>query len=193
MDGLLAAGLGLIAVGIGMNYRGQVKGTKVELTKGGVTPTIVIQSNIKVMIDVAGKVMKPGVYELKVGDRINDALVAAGGLAAEADREWVERNLNRAQVVTDGMKIYIPSKSESPKLQVKSGETSILGTVSGKVSINTAGVEELDKLSGIGPALAGRIIDYREKNGGFRDLNELKLVSGIGEKLFDKIKDEVTL
>lgn len=170
-----------------------MKGTKVELIKGVMAPTVVIQNNIKVMIDVAGEVINPGVYELKTGDRVNDALVAAGGLAAGADREWVAVNINRAQLVSDGMKIFIPSKSQSPKLKAESGKTGVLGTVGNKISINTAGVEELDKLVGIGPALANRIIDYRQENGGFKDINEVKLVSGIGEKLFEQIKNKIGL
>lgn len=186
LDGLLIAGLGMIATGIGINYRGQGQESKVEVVRNEVGGTGDIQRDSRVMIDIEGEVIRPGVYEMAEGSRVNDVLVIAGGLAAGADREWVELNINRAQIVIDGMKIYIPkvgAQSIAP----------VLGEKSGLISINSAGVEELDKLSGIGPALARRIIDYRVENGGFKDINELKLVSGIGDKLFDKIKDEIAL
>lgn len=191
VDGLLIMGIGLIVVGIGMNYRESQRETKVELVRNGAVS--VSQSDIKVKIDIEGEVIKPGVYELVVGSRVNDVLVAAGGLAEMADREWVDKNLNKAQVVADGQKIYIPRR----QLTQSDGQAGVLGDQSDRssqdelININTAGVEELDRLPGIGVALANRIIDYRNKNGGFRDVNELKLVSGIGDKLFEKISNEL--
>jgi competence protein ComEA len=134
-------------------------------------------------------VIKPGVYELNNGDRIIDVLVMAGGLGAKADRGWIEKNLNQAEKIVDGQKIYIPKVGEEIKIDNK-----VLGTSESKIiRLNTATIEDLDKLTGIGPAIANRIIDYREKNGGFKDINELKLVSGIGDKLFEKIKNEIAL
>jgi len=193
MDALLLLGILLVIVGIGINFKNNfVEKGKIEVVKDKTDEEKVdVQSNKKVVIDVGGEIIRPGVYELDEGDRINDALVAAGGLGAEADRDWVERNLNKAERLIDGQKIYIPKVGE----EIKSS-SQVLGKTDrqdSKIRLNTATVEQLDTLSGIGPALAGRIIDYREKNGGFKDVNELKLVSGIGDKLFEKIKDEIAL
>lgn len=191
IDGLLVLGILLVIVGIGMNFKDSFwEKAEVKLTSKNISPTVVIDIEVskKVMIDVGGEVMKSGVYELSEGSRVNDALVAAGGLSAKADRDWVEKNLNKAEKVIDGQKIYIPKVGEEVKNE------SVLGSSTmGIVRINTATVEQLDTLSGIGPAMAQRIIDYRNKNGGFKDINELKLVSGIGDKLFEKIKDDVGL
>jgi len=150
-----------------------------------------VQVYSKVIIDIAGEVINPGVYELKNTDRIDDALVAAGGLSGEADRDWVEINLNKAEKLYDGQKIYIPKVGESEKLQVKS--SSVLGTSSSIIRINSASLEDLDKLNGVGPAIAQRIIDYRTTNGGFKSVEEIKLVPGIGDKMFEKIKNEIQL
>ena len=193
VDGLLILGILMVIVGIGMNFKdsfwekAEIKLTKKEIS---VTPTIDVQSNIKVTIDVGGEVINPGVYSLVKESRVNDALVAAGGLAANADRDWVEKNLNKAEKLVDGQKIYIP------KIGVKVKVDNVLGesvTKTKIVRINTATLEQLDTLSGIGPSIAQKIIDYRTQNGGFKNVEELKLVSGIGDKLFEKIKNEIAL
>lgn len=197
VDGLLILGIILVIVGIGVNFKSSFwEKAEIKLVKKEtlVTPTIDVQSNNKVTIDVGGEVINPGVYELKNGDRINEALVAAGGLSARADRDWVEKNLNKAEKLVDGQKIYIPNQAESEKLKVEGNK--ILGSSTTEIKIvriNTATIEQLDTLTGIGSAIAQRIIDYREKNGGFKNVEELKLVSGIGDKLFEKIKDEIAL
>ena len=192
VDGLLILGIILLIVGIGINFKSSFwEKAEVKVTSKNITPTpkIDVQVDSEVTIDIAGEVIKPGVYDLKNGDRIIDALVMAGGLGANADREWVEKNLNQAEKLVDGQKIYIPKTGEEIKTDNK-----ILGTSESKIiRLNTATIEDLDKLTGIGPAIAQRIIDYRTKNGGFKDINELKLVSGIGDKLFEKIKDDVAL
>ena len=183
IDGILVVGIGLVAVGVGLNLKEKVSSPKVELVKNQATPTIVV--NGYVVVDMEGEVLKPGVYKLAKGSRVSEAMAVCGGLSVNSDRDWVEKNINRAKIVSDGEKIYIPKKNEVVK---------VLGTTktsNGLININTAGVEELDKLTGIGPAIAGRIIDYRDKNGGFKDVNEIKLVSGVGEKLFEEIKDQI--
>lgn len=197
MDGLLAMGLALITVGIGYNLKTKLVGQKVELIKAKATPTVV-QINSKVVFDISGEVLKPGVYKLPKGSRVSEAMMMAGGLALNADREWVERNINLAKVIGDGEKIYIPKKISNDKLLI-TNETTKTETIkinqqvlgSQIININTAGVEELDKLSGVGPAIAQKIIDYRDMNGGFKDVNEIKMVSGIGDKMFEKIKDQI--
>jgi competence protein ComEA len=191
VDGLLILGLILVVVGIGMNFKNNFLSQDKTVVVSRSTPTIKpdVEGNNKVTIDIAGEVINPGVYSLDAGARINDGLVAAGGLAAKADRDWVEKNINRAEKLSDGQKIYIPKLGENVS---KTLGVSVVPT-GGQVSLNKASVAELDRLSGVGPALAQAIIDYREQNGGFKNIEELKLVPGIGEKLFAKIKTKVSL
>ena len=153
-----------------------------------------VQIDSKVVFDIGGEVVKPGVYSLLKGSRMDDALVAAGGLSEKADRDWVVTNVNRAELLTDGEKIFIPKVGESEAI-VTTGVTTVgkVATKNEKININKATSEELDKLSGVGPALAQRIIDYRVKNGGFKAVEEIKSVSGIGDKMFAKIEDEITI
>jgi len=163
---------------------------KIEIIKKPTTILKIGDSLVdsKVMIDIEGEVLKPGVYSMDSGLRVIDVLAVAGGLSLEADREWVEKNINKAEMVREGMKIYIVKKGEVIKEQlggqVKSG---------GIVSLNNATKEELDTLPGIGPSIAERIMEYRAKNGGFRNIEEIKMVSGIGDKLYLKIMDKIGL
>ena len=193
VDGLLVVGLVLIIAGLGVGWSGKFeKETKVELVKKEVADVAKVDS--KVAFDIAGAVMKPGVYVLPGGSRVAEALVAAGGLSKEADREWVEKNINRAEKIDDGRKFYIPKMGEVGKtlgvgntiynVGIKQEET---------VHLNSATASELDSLPGIGPAMAERILDYRGKNGGFKSIEEIKLVSGIGDKLFEKIREKISL
>lgn len=191
VDGLLVIGFLLVVLGIGMNFKDQflIK-EKVKVETKNISPTVKndVQVNSEVVIDISGEVVKAGVYKLKNGSRIEDALIMAGGLSVKADRDWVDQNLNRAEKIFDGQKIFIPKVGE--KTEVKT----VLGTsVSKVIRLNSATVEELDKLDGIGPAIAQRIIDYRTENGGFKSVEEIKLVPGIGDKMFEKIKNEIQL
>ena len=105
-------GLLLIAVGVGMEYRRKVAPkTEVEVIKGGRGDILSVGEGgeRKFFVDVGGAVERSGVYEMEIGSRIKDVLVVAGGLSAEADRQWVEKNLNQAGEVWDGMKIYVPN------------------------------------------------------------------------------------
>lgn len=138
----------------------------------------------QVAVYVTGAVVKPGVYYLPEGSRIEDAMEAAGGAAAEADLNRV----NLAQMVHDEDQIYVPEVGEeSPP--VPSGSTS-----SGDlVNINTANSNELETLPGIGPTLAQRIIDHREAHGPFASIEDIMDVRGIGEGLFGEIWDLITL
>lgn len=190
VDGLLVLGFLLVILGIGMNFRDQfLTKEETKIVTGNISPTGKndVQVDSEVMIDISGEVINPGVYKMKNGDRVEDVLIKAGGLSANANRDWVEQNLNRAEKVYDGQKIYIPAVGEEIK--------PVLGTTSQSkiIRINTASVEELDKLNGVGLAIAQRIIDYRIENGGFKSVEELKLVPGIGDKMFEKIKNEIQL
>ncbi len=135
-------------------------------------------------VHVAGAVVHPGVVLLTPGDRVIDAITAVGGPLPEADLE----GLNLAQPVQDGQKITVLREGEQEN-QAAPG----VGEEGGRIDLNSAGLEELEKLPGIGPTLAERIIAYREKKGGFRSLEELKQVSGIGDKKFEEIRDLVEI
>jgi competence protein ComEA len=132
-------------------------------------------------VHVVGEVKSPGMYQLPIGARLVDAVFAAGGLTEEADNSSV----NLARELTDGEQIIVFSTSQE-------GEAAGT-TTSGLVSLNRAGDKELEELPGIGPALAGRIIAWREANGGFKSVQDLLKVSGIGESLLSGVIDLVTL
>lgn len=148
-------------------------------------------SAAEVYVDVDGAVVRPGVYRLKEGARVSQALDAAGGLTVEAD----VTGLNRASKITDGQKIYVPTVGEQQAAAAVDGAESSAATTpgagssSGLVNINTASAAELQTLSGIGPSMAQSIIDERTKNGAFASVDDLMRVSGIGEKKLAKIKD----
>lgn len=148
-------------------------------------------SAAEVYVDVDGAVVRPGVYRLKDGARVSQAIDAAGGLTAEAD----VTGLNRASKVADGQKIYVPKVGERQAAAAVGGAESSAATTPGAgssselVNINTASAAELQTLPGIGPSMAQSIIDERTKNGAFASVDDLMRVSGIGEKKLAKIKD----
>lgn len=144
-------------------------------------------SEEQIVVDVAGAVERPGVYRLPAGSRVGDALVAAGGLASPADREWVARTLNLASEVKDGGKIYIPRRDESGSRG--SGDRTPEGQGTGLVNINTAGVGELTGLWGIGEARAGAIVANRP----YSATEELVSRAKIPQSVYDKIKDKVAV
>jgi competence protein ComEA len=132
-------------------------------------------------VHVVGEVASPGMYQLPIGARLVDAVFAAGGLTEDADNASV----NLARELTDGEQIIVFSISQEGQ---SPGTNS-----SGLISLNRAGDKELEELPGIGPALAGRIIAWREANGGFKSVQDLLKVSGIGESLLSGVIDLVTL
>jgi competence protein ComEA len=135
---------------------------------------------------VTGAVCHPGVIRLEEGDRIIDAIEEAGGPLPEANLE----SLNLAQTVQDGQKILVPRVEETGNGGLHpSGEAGN----DAKVNINLAAQRELEELPGIGPTLAERIVAYREKKGGFKSVDELKQVSGIGDKKFEEISDLIEI
>ena len=139
-----------------------------------------------IFVDIKGEVKKPGVYQMKVGDRVKDALDAAGGLTAEADSQKV----NLAQRVEDQMVIVVPKVGEEAEA-IPAGATSKEVSKEGKVNINTATVEELKTLKGVGEKRAEAIIEYRKKNGSFKTKEDLMKVRGIGKKLFESFEERI--
>lgn len=146
-----------------------------------------IQEIEKVIVDVKGQVKLPGVYSSSQGERVIDVIIRAGGLTDNADQSQV----NFAEHVQDAMVIYIPAKGEEGILTAgTSGNLSSAGEdKQGKINLNKADESELQNLPGIGPSKAAAILEYRETNGLFKSVEDLKNISGIGDKTFEKLKD----
>ncbi|WP_437114232.1 helix-hairpin-helix domain-containing protein [Streptomyces syringium] len=148
-----------------------------------------------VVVDVAGKVRRPGIQRLPSGSRVVDALNAAGGSRPGTDTT----GLNRARVLTDGEQIVVGATASPPAAGAVGsaggpggpgglGGPGGSGSPSGPISLNAATVEQLDTLPGVGPVLAQHIIDYRTRHGGFRSVDELRQVNGIGNRRFTDLR-----
>ncbi|MCY7827621.1 helix-hairpin-helix domain-containing protein [Bacillus spizizenii] len=148
------------------------------------------ESNETIVIDIKGAVKHPGVYEMRTGDRLSQAIEKAGGTSEQAD----EMQVNLAELLQDGTVVYIPKRGEETAVQ--QGVGGAIQSDGGKgalVNINTATLEELQGISGVGPSKAEAIIAYREENGRFQTIEDITKVSGIGEKSFEKIKSSITV
>jgi competence protein ComEA len=135
----------------------------------------------KIYVHVAGSVKSPGIYQLDSGTRVYDAVLAAGGFTSKAN----QASVNMARALNDGEQLLISSGS-GPQAFDNSMNSSL-------ISLNQASASQLEDLPGVGPALAGRMIDWRTANGGFKAKEDLLNVAGIGDKLFASVKDLVTL
>lgn len=156
-----------------------------------------------IAVHIIGAVPRPGLYEFAEGARIQDAINAAGGLLASANVETI----NLAALLEDGQQLNIPYKAgEEPSITSNDGSNTddsslVLPGSTGTpevsdtelININTASLEELDSLDGIGPTVAQRIIDYRDENGPFQTIEDILNVPGIGPATFDQIKDQITV
>ena len=151
------------------------------------------KSNEEIYIHIIGEVKNQGVITLSKGQRIVDAIEKAGGATDSADLSKV----NLAYGLSDGQKVRIPSVNENmvynEEYVTNGGGEGIItgagGSYARKININTASQTELETISGVGPSLAAKIINYREKNGKFNNIDELKNVSGIGDAKFEGLKD----
>lgn len=146
-----------------------------------------------ICVFVCGEVQQEGVYELPEDARVNDALQMAGGFSEAASKDAV----NLAERVVDGQRIYFPSAEEvenqtwDAETEYSESDASSQAEQAHKININTADREELMTLSGIGEAKADAVIAYREEHGSFQNIDEIMNVSGIGENLFEKIKEKI--
>ncbi len=144
-------------------------------------------------MDVSGKVREPGVHRLPAGSRVTDALRAAGGVRPGTNAE----GLNRARFLVDGEQIVVGGPAPATVPGAGGGNTAgVAGSDAGAaptapVSLNTGTAEQLNTLPGVGPVLAQHIIDYRTQHGGFRSVNELRQVNGIGDRRFADLRDLV--
>lgn len=164
---------------------------------------ISIEENVteaeEILVHVSGCVKEEKIVSLPDGSRVNDAIEAAGGLTKEADLS----NINLAYILEDGEKIYIPKKGEeipennsssmlSPSTSVTSSSSSSTKNTS-KVNINKATEAELETIPGIGPSTALKIINYRNENGKFKSIEDVKKISGIGDAKYEKMKNYITI
>lgn len=145
-------------------------------------------------VEVKGEVRKPGVYILESGSRVKDAVDMAGGFTDSADTD----SLILVKKLKDEDCIVIHKKGENANAAVSAASGGIISGNSSsqgddQIDINTASLEELDKIPGVGPVTAQKIIDYREKNGPFKSIEDLKKVGRIGDKTIEKIKDKIVV
>jgi competence protein ComEA len=153
------------------------------------TPTQTAASTVTsslLVVDVVGAVRRPGLYRLPQGARVSDAVARAGGLSRSADRALV----NLAAPVSDGQQVLVAARgAAAPGASVAAGAPG--GAVAGPVHLNSATLEQLDALPGVGPVTAQKIVDYREQHGLFQTVDELDAVSGIGPARLDSLRDLV--
>ncbi|MEY4060763.1 MAG: hypothetical protein RIQ31_425 [Actinomycetota bacterium] len=150
-------------------------------TDGQVAAQVVNQA--KIFIHIIGAVKSPGIYELDAGSRVVDSVFAAGGLTSLAD----QASVNLARALTDGEQIFVGVVGQTANAGVAHSDQNSL------INLNRASVAELEGLPGVGPALAGRLVDWRDANGGFKKKEDLLEVSGIGDKLYSGIKDLISI
>ena len=182
-------------------YRVGVSGGNDEEAKGGKTaasatsrrarpdPVATTAPGDAVVVHVAGAVTRPGVAELPAGSRVIDAVEAAGGALPDGDLD----QLNLAAKVADGERVLVPRVGEAVAAAPVVGSGPTGPAVGGLLNLNTATIEQLEELPGIGPVLAAAIFDERDRRGGFGSINELREVRGIGEKRFADLRDLVTV
>ena len=187
--------LAVVALAAGGAFYAGIHGQEEAVTlDAGTTPqgeAPVKESEI--VVYVAGAVNHPGVVQLAEGARAKDAVDACGGFLPTADTNGV----NLAQKLKDGMQITVPEKSPQGTAVQGAAGGAQAGAAKplpeGMVNINTADEKELDKLPGIGPAMAKRIVEYRMENGAFQAPEEIKRVKGIGDAKYEKMKDKIVL
>lgn len=137
-----------------------------------------------IYVHLLGAVARPGLYQLAADSRVVDAVAAGGGFTDEADR----RSVNLARFLSDAEQLYVPAEGELPQ-----DHPGMIDTIGGKVNLNTADAATLETLPRVGPAMAARIIAWREANGRFLSPEDLKSVSGIGDKTFEAMRDLITV
>ncbi|MFE9616787.1 helix-hairpin-helix domain-containing protein [Streptomyces sp. NPDC006384] len=146
----------------------------------------------EIVVDVGGKVRDPGIHRLPAGSRVDDALRAAGGVRPGTKTD----GLNRARFLVDGEQVIVGAPAPASGTGTGTAPAGPAGAVPGggpaaPVSLSTATVDQLDTLPGVGPVMARRIVDYRTQHGGFRSVDELREVNGIGERRFADLRDLV--
>ena len=185
-----------LIIGMGLFWMSR-QGEEVEEADTSLAETTILPQEVEdkttvstvIYVDVKGEVHHPGVYQMKAENRVKDLIEAAGGFNPLADNQ----KLNLAQLLEDQMVIIVPQKGEEVNSELAQSPASQKKEVGkeGKVNINTATVEELKTLKGIGEKKAEAIIEYRKKNGSFKNKEELMKVRGIGKKLYQSFQERV--
>ena len=185
-----------LIIGMGLFWMSR-QGEEVEEAATFLAETTILPQEVEdkttvstvIYVDVKGEIHHPGVYQMKAENRVKDLIEAAGGFTPLAD----DQKLNLAQLLGDQMVIVVPKKGEEVNSELAQAPTSQKKEVGkeGKVNINTATVEELKTLKGIGEKKAEAIIEYRKKNGSFKNKEELMKVRGIGKKLYESFQERV--
>ena len=185
-----------LIIGMGLFWMSR-QGEEVEEAATSLAETTILPQEVEdkitistvIYVDVKGEVHHPGVYQMKAENRVKDLIEAAGGFTPLAD----DYKLNLSQLLEDQMVIVVPKKGEEVNSELAQAPTSQKKEVGkeGKVNINTATVEELKTLKGIGEKKAEAIIEYRKKNGSFKNKEELMKVRGIGKKLYESFQERV--
>lgn len=186
--------LAVVALAAGGAFYAGARGQEEAIAlDAGTTPVQEMQVS-EIVVYVSGAVNRPGVVRLAEGARAKDAVDACGGFLPTADTNGV----NLAQKLKDGVQVTVPEKAPvAAEGRAAQGAPTASGAArslpDGMVNINTADEKELDKLPGIGPAMAKRIIEYRTENGAFQSPEEIKRVKGIGDAKYEKMKDKIVL
>lgn len=174
-----AAAISLLSVAVGLVLWWQGRPVELDLQSAEVVVTEVQSPVATIFVHVVGDVAKAGVYELAAGSRVVDAIAAAGGPLRAAKLI----NLNLARVLFDGEQIIVGNHQLQPNSSSQSG----------KVNLNLATSSQLEQLPGIGPVIAGRILQHRDANGPFRQISDIQQVAGIGNAIYSKIKDQISV
>lgn len=183
---LALLGVGAAVVGAVVTPGGQsvvVEAPERAPATGDEAPAVPVAGEV-VVLHVVGAVVEPGIVELPIGSRVVDALASAGGPTDDADLAAV----NLARVVADGEQLLVPRIGEVPP-----AAPGAPAAADGRVNLNTADAAALETLPGVGPAIAARIIAWRDANGPFRSVDELTAVSGIGERTLEGLRDRATV
>jgi competence protein ComEA len=173
-----------LAIAVLVSVTGSRGSTVVETPRPITTASVAPTADAVIYVHILGAVSRPGLFTLHDGDRVVDAIAAAGGFSSTAD----QTQLNLAQVLTDGEQLVVPVVGEAAPVA-----TGSVAQAGGKVNLNTADETALEGLPRVGPAMAQRILDWRTKNGRFTTINDLMNITGIGPKTFDSLKDLVTV
>ena len=184
--------IGLLLIGYGMTMFWGSQSASSDISFDTQRPQKASVKNFeeKLMVDVSGAVVKPGVYTLKADSRVIDAITAAGGYAPDIDKTKTQHLLNLAAKVTDGMKIYVPKIGESAEQTSSGGPADILGSsTGGLVSINNGTAGDLDTLPGVGKVTAEKIINARP----YSSIDELLSKKIVSSSVFEKIREKISL
>jgi competence protein ComEA len=168
---------------------GPTRTTPAKAGAGDGAVTVAEAAPTSALVHVVGAVRRPGVYRLAAGLRVQDAIRRAGGARAGADLQAI----NLAAKVADAQQVVVPRRGSTASAAAAGGGADAGAGASGPVNLNSATAEQLDTLDGVGPATATKILEYRQQHGGFRTVDDLAQISGIGPKKLEALRGQVTV